>query len=289
MRRYGIVIGLPFWIGASLPTIAHAQSRVLRVVSVDSAPVIYAFVSVDGGGGRITDENGRLSLGAGKRTTVTVDIRRIGFQPFSGRIDLPDTAATIIVSLRRLAQALGEIRIADTASVGRVGLKLQGFYDRWLMRQKGTLSATFIGPEEIESRHPDRITNMLRGLNGVSFRQNEKGQLVALGYNGQCQMAIIVDGVRQCPSKGCKCDQCGANITQIPGRGPPASVRIAPAPGSEQDFLGEDYAVLIDNILAAGDVAAIEVYARGANMPVSLQVSDAACGAIAFWTGSRRP
>ena len=174
MRRYRFLVVLAALSGVVAPQFVRAQSRVLRVVSTDSVPVVYAFVTVDGANGRVADENGRVSLGAGKRATVTIDVRRIGFQPFSGKIELPDTAATVTVTLRRLAQALGEVRIADTASNGRVGLKLQGFYDRWLMRQKGTLSATFIGPEEIESRHPDRITNMLRGLNGVSFRQTRR-------------------------------------------------------------------------------------------------------------------
>jgi hypothetical protein len=45
----------------------------------------------------------------------------------------------------------------------------------------------------------------------------------------------------------------------------------------------------IDDILDANDVAAIEVYNRGANMPISLQANDNACGVIALWTGSRQP
>ena len=72
--------------------------------------------------------------------------------------------------------------------------------------RKAALSATFIGPEEIEQRHPNKITNMLSGLNGVSWRNTERGDLIAYGFNGTCQMAVLVDGVRQCPNAGCKCD-----------------------------------------------------------------------------------
>ena len=46
--------------------------------------------------------------------------------------------------------------------------------------------------------------------------------------------------------------------------------------------------VHIDMLLEANDVMAIEVYDRGGNMPISLQVNDTKCGVIAFWTGSRR-
>jgi hypothetical protein len=35
-------------------------------------------------------------------------------------------------------------------------------------------------------------------------------------------------------------------------------------------------------------VMGIEVYARGGNMPISLQVKDPRCGVIAFWTGGRK-
>ena len=229
--------------------------------------------------GQISNENGEIKLGTGKRKTVTVNARRIGFQPFFGKIELPDTAAVITIVLPRITQQLGEVQVTARA---RVAPSLQSFYDRWLMRQKGLLSATFIGPEEIEFRHPDKITNMLDGLNGVSFRNTAQNQRVAFGYNNQCQMAILVDGIRQCPAAGCKCSTCGGNMPEI-------SQKIM-LNGNLPDSLklSEMNSVPIDNILAANDVAAIEVYTRGGNMPVSLQVSDAGCGVIAFWTGSRR-
>jgi hypothetical protein len=49
-----------------------------------------------------------------------------------------------------------------------------------------------------------------------------------------------------------------------------------------------DLAVDLNQYVNAEDIVAIEVYARGANMPASLQVLDAACGVIAIWTGARR-
>jgi hypothetical protein len=264
---------------AIVPAISSAQMRTLRIVSSDSAPIMYAFVSVEGGVGQISNENGEVKLGTGKRKTVTVNARRIGFQPFFGKIELPDTAAVITIVLPRITQQLGEVQVTARA---RVAPSLQSFYDRWLMRQKGVLSATFIGPEEIEFRHPDKITNMLDGLNGVSFRNTAQNQRVAFGYNNQCQMAILVDGIRQCPAAGCKCSTCGGNVPEISQK----MMLNGNLPDSLK--LTEMNSVPIDNILAANDVAAIEVYTRGGNMPVSLQVSDAGCGVIAFWTGSRR-
>ncbi len=118
---------------------------------------------------------------------------------------------------------------------------------------KGLLSATFIGPEELEFRHPDKITNMLYGLNSVRIVRNSKtGQLMVTSTqivdvkHGYCPMAIVIDG-------------------------------------------HQVYDAAIDDILSADDVTGIEIYSRGGNMPITMQVQDAACGAIAFWTGSRKP
>jgi hypothetical protein len=256
--------------------------RTLRVVSTDSVPIVFAFVSVDGGTGQISDEKGEIKLGAGKRKTVTVNARRIGFEPFFGKIELPDTAAVIKVVLPRLTQQLGAVQVMGRA---QVSFALQPFYDRWLMRQKGLLSATFIGPEELEFRHPAKIADMLSGLNGISFRETKDNERVAFGYNGQCQMAILVDGIRQCPGNGCKCSTCGQNIPQLPQRGEGGPIWLRGAADTLR--LSDMNSVPIDRILDANDVAAIEVYTRGGNMPVSLQVSDPGCGVIAFWTGSR--
>ncbi len=59
-------------------------------------------------------------------------------------------------------------------------------------------SATFIGPEEIES-HPSKISQMLQGLNGVQLRCNSHGECapfstVPTGTPRLCPMAILVDG-----------------------------------------------------------------------------------------------
>lgn len=279
MRRFLPVIAFATALVSALPSAGQAQLCKLRVVSTDGQPVVYAFVTIEGGVGQITDERGEISLGAGKKKTVSATVRRIGYQPWGGKFDLPDTAAVLTVTLSRFAQALNEVRITDSSSNSRIGLKLQGFYDRWMMRQKGTLSATFIGPEEIEFRHPAKITDVLSGLNGVSVGHTNRGDAVLNNYNGQCHPAILVDGMEQCPALGCKCAACSGKITEIDPRRP-----SQPGSGDPEATL-----VLIDRILNANDVTAIEVYTRGGNMPVSLQVSDPGCGVVAFWTGSRKP
>lgn len=240
-------------------------------------PIPFVYVSIEGGTGQITDERGEVHLGAGKKQTVTANVRRIGYQPWFGKLELPDTAAVFTVVLARLSQTLSTVKVTGQAAISS-HLQLTGFYDRWMMRQKGVLSAVFIGPEEIEFRHPDKITNMLSGLNGVTMRRSCEGMLVAFGrgVDGECQIAIVVDGVRQCPGHGCNT----VIGSPVPKNGPKGCDSL--------DRLDAQTAVLIDDVLDANDVSAIEVYNRGGNMPISLQVSDQACGVIALWTGSRK-
>jgi hypothetical protein len=186
---------------------------------------------------------------------------RIGFKPWFGRLELPDTGATLTVALPRFAQNLSAVTVTGTPEI-KSGLALTGFYDRWLMRQKGVISAVFISPEELDFRHPDKITNMLYGLSGVRIQRacieppDKRGRclqgLVAFSpIRTGCPMAIVIDGVQQYPQQGA--------------------------------YVG------IDMRLDANDVNAVEIYARGGNMPVNFQFQDIGCGVIAFWSGSRKP
>lgn len=236
--------------------------HVLRVLSLDGKPVAYANVSVAGGTIRITDERGEVALGRGNVHGVATNVRRIGFAPWFGTIDFPDTSSVATVTLSRIAQNLAEMRI--TGQKNPSSPFVQGFYDRWLMRQKGLLSATFIGPEELEFRHPDHITNMLRGLPGVRMKPiGDLGDMFQVLLSDQtdfnCQMAIVLDGKQVYPEPV-------PNVKSIPPL----------------------YVVFINQVIAAEQIMAIEVYPRGGNMPIGLQVNDTRCGVVAFWTGSRK-
>jgi hypothetical protein len=234
---------------------AGRQGRTVRVVSEQGQPIVYANVTAEGGTTRITDEKGEISLGGGKRQTLSLRVARIGFAPWFGKVNLP-TDAVMTVTLPSIAQALAPVTVTGAAAVTSP-LVHSGFYARWMMRLKGALSADFIGPEELELRHPDKITNVLRGLDGVMVKCDAQNNCYAfsthsstLDVTQSCPMAIMIDGLQQYPT-----------------------------PGS---------LVNIDALLDANDVAAVEVYARAGNMPITLQANDTKCGVIAFWTGSRR-
>jgi hypothetical protein len=247
---------------------ASGTMHTLRVVSADGNPVVFANVSIGGGTTRITNDKGELPLGAGRLHNATTSVKRIGFAAWFGTIDFPDSASVVTITLTHAAaQYLAEVRV--TGQKTPYSPMLKGFYDRWIERQKGLLSAVFIGPEELEFRHPDEISAVLRGLNGVDIKlYNGPGalsgghRLMAMSMDApNCPMAIVIDGKQHYPDI-------------VPGTGPPHGDPV--------------YATFLDQIIPVSEIMAIEVYPRGGNMPISLQVDDNRCGVIAFWTGSRR-
>ncbi len=231
---------------------AASQGRLVRVLSDRGQPIMYANVGLEGAQARITDEKGEINLGTGARQKFSVRVSRIGFAPWFGVVDLPP-GATMTVTLPQIAQLLAPVTVTADGSQKRISLPIAGFYDRWMMRQKGLVTGVFIGPEEMEFRHPSKVTRMLAGLNGIrlicdmsgdcSVQSTSPGGLLP---GTACPLAVVLDG------------------TQVYGQ------------------------VNVDELINANDVMAIEVYARGGNVPISLQVNDTKCGVVAFWTGSRK-
>lgn len=244
----------PTPIGTMQLDTAGARGRMVRVVSDRGQPIMYANVSLDGGTVRITDEEGELNLGPGSRRKVSMRVARIGFAPWFGVVDLP-AAATMTVTLPQIAQLLTRVTVTGDAAgpQTKASLPLAGFYERWMMRQKGALTGVFIGPEEMEFRHPVKVSRMLAGLNGIRLICDMAGDCSIQSTNPggllpgtACPLAVVLDG------------------TQIYGQ------------------------VNVDQLINVDDVMAIEVYERGGNVPIGLQVNDTKCGVVAFWTGSRR-
>jgi hypothetical protein len=258
------------------PAHAGAQSTTLRVIGSDSVPVPYAWISVEGGIANISNERGETGLGQGRHRTLTVEVRRIGYGPWFGKLEIPDTAALLTVMLPRIGQNLAAVKV--TGERVKTNLELAGFYDRLMMRQKGALSATFIGPEEIEKRHASRPSDLLQSVNGVSMFRSDRGGVFIKGTGGACFMSVLLDGRPLCPPAGCH---------TLSGNGFAIGPQPRARPGSADTTI-DQLQVNINEYVNPSDIAGIEVYARGANMPISLQGSDNACGVVAIWTGSRK-
>ncbi|MFI5243959.1 MAG: carboxypeptidase-like regulatory domain-containing protein [Gemmatimonadales bacterium] len=276
-----LVFTAPLCAGLLLPWCgAFAQQRVIRVMGDDGQPVAFANVTLTGERPKITNERGEVEIGPAARAALAVDVRRLGYEPWYGSITVGDTVMSVQVTLRRISRRMFTVKITDS-SYG-VPAYLRGFYERMLARQRGIGNGLYLTPEELDTRNAGMASALLQGLNGVSLRHTSTGKIVAMSVGGSCEMTVLIDGHRACPASGCDSrapsSQAPAQTTSRRGR----SVAATPPPSDDQF-------VLLDNLLGANEIAAIEVYPRGASIPQSLPAgSDVSCGLIAFWTGARK-
>ncbi len=276
------VVVLVAALGALAPALVRAQSTIIKVAGDDNQPIPFAWVVVHSGITGIANDRGELSLGAERHKTLTVDVRRIGYQPWSGKITLPDSASTQTVTLSRVAQPLAGVTVTGSAS--KSGLETEGFYDRWLQKQNGAYrNASFIGPEMIEARNAPLTTDLLDRVLGIRFHRDSRGALAVIGSGRRppgttfrankddpansldgaaCFMNVLIDGGPVCPPIGCH--------YVFPGDPPGASV--------------DDHTIDINKAVSPRQVAGIEVYPDRDGMPQSVQELYNGCGVILIWT-----
>jgi hypothetical protein len=275
---------------------AWAQTTTLKVIGSDNAPAPYAMVTVHGGAANIASENGEFVLGSGKHKTYDVEIRRIGYQPWTGKVESSDTSTVITVTLPTIGAA------AASGPHQKSQLELNGFYGRWLQKQKGMYrDATFIGPELIEKRQPAATMDLLDHVLGVTLAVDTKGARAATGtgerpatntrvQNGRggeafgrsgagggligsggpsglnvCYMTVLLDGGPLCPNVGCH------------------YTFVNDPPGSSKD----DHSLDLDKLVDVKSVTGVEVYPRHDGMPVDVEKEYNGCGVIVIWTGNR--
>jgi hypothetical protein len=267
------------------PTVVTGQSTMLKVTSSDGVAIPYAWVVMPGRDDAITDDRGELDLGSGRRKTIALEVRRIGYHPWSGTLTTPEKAGVLTVTLTRSA------RSAATATAGgapakKSALELEGFYDRWMRKMQGKANrATFIGPEMIEKRNPGATTDMLDHVFGVTLVRSSKGVRGATGagenaitaylrsttgalrFEHECFMSIVVDNAPVCPAVGCN------------------HVFFNDPPGSTSD----EHIVDLDKLVDPKRLRGIEVYPNRDAMPDEVLHEYEGCGLIVVWTGSRRP
>ena len=291
--RSAVVPALLVALSALAATSAAAQSTFIQITGDDHQPIPFAWIVVHGGITGIANERGELSLGSERKKTLTVDVRRIGYQPWSGKITLPDSASMQGVTLQRIAQTMPGIAV--TGSTAKSVLESEGFYDRWLKKQQGAFrDATFIGPEMIEARNAALTTDLLDRVLDVQFHRDSHGVLAAIGTGLRPSGANArggrgnMGGVGADPGNTLPADACFMNFL-IDG-GP-----VCPAIGCHYVFPGDppgssidDHSIDINKAVAPKQIAGIEVYPRRDGMPPDIQQLYNGCGVILIWTVGAR-
>jgi len=241
-----------------------ATDRVtIQITDVRGNAIPFAVVTIGRGAMRVADDSGRVTYPVKPADSLNVTARRIGFQPYVGWSRRPEGKDYYLADLVPMPRSLDPVNIKGRRDTP---LARAGFYDRLERVQRGAAQARFITPEELEVRNPIKLTQMFAGESFVKVTPMNGKQLL-LGRGATCAMTIVLDGHLL----------TGTLEEAIGNPNPPPISSLTQ----------------VDDVITAGSVAAIEVYASNNSVPVELQRAagprmSQGCGLIAVWTGSRR-
>lgn len=220
-----------------------------RIATPDGKPVSRAQVQAMGTNYSVeSDSAGHFQFVQVPAGPYFLRARKLGYEPvvFPARVvsgDSLDATITLtpLMSVRRGNQ-LDTVRVIG--AYDRMSRRLRGYQER-----KAAGRGTFIDFQEIEQRHPQNLSDLLRGKANVTVQRNSNnGEVQIFGprlsiSTGYCPLALMVDGV------------------VIPN-----------AQGS------------IDTLVPVSMIAAIEVYNSGTSVPSDLARMGTDCGVIVVWT-----
>ena len=163
---------------------------------------------------------------------------------FVGRLTLQDT-----LQVRRAS----DLRVSMTLPISPVDLepivvtvqRMRRNRSRASKRARSNRQGTFITRGQIEQRNPLLISDLLRGVPGATFERRSGGRYT-MRFEGNCRPVIWVDGNRV----------------------------------FDPSWEGIDYS--IDDLVAAEQVEAVEVYRGAGGVPI--QFGPSSCGAVVIWT-----
>jgi hypothetical protein len=228
-------------------------------------PIIKAQVfTADSARQTVTDEVGQFVLRNLRPGENSVRVRAIGFAPADFAVALsPGEARHVFIELHSGLTHLPTVVVNERPT--QRALRELGFYDR---AAKGR--GTFLTPEFLASRKASRVSDALRGVNGVRLQRSGNGVVplgtggyASIGSSANCLMNLYIDGTRV--EIGSALDR-GAAV-------PPEMVKIVQAAS-----------VSIDDVISGGDIGAIEIYPSGVSGPEQYSGVSRGCGTILIWT-----
>ena len=283
IARLGVTLGvlLMALVGSDAVSAQSIRGRLLDLVSdeplegglltlraADSVPVSTVF----------SDENGNWAFELPGPGVFYIEATRFGYQPWvAGPVEVG--AEDDLNSVYRLWPQPFELDPLEVAvQATRLHLQTAGFYER----QRADFGF-FLGPEQIQERRAPRITDLLQGLPGVSLVAMTPGSVggrfvqlrgSSLSQGGVCRPRVFVDGLLYAVGDSRPVDQLEGRETE----------------SNMMEFI--DQGLSLDDIGPTSDLAGIEVYRSGSQVPVQFGGTSVStlCGVIVFWTrrGVRR-
>ena len=215
-----------------------------RVLNASGGPVANARVGVMGASSATkTRENGEFVLDSLPSGTQALVVRQLGYTPTEQTVELSArTPARVTVKLGVFVPQLSAVEVVSARDMG---LQRVGFTER----QRSASGGYFMGPDVLEKRNANRLTDFLTTSPGVRVVQagNNQVQLVSTrGATGSGCVTVWMDGSEW-----------------------------------KQLDAGD-----LDSFVRPGEVSAIEVY-PSTNVPAQFTTVGQNCAAIVVWTKMR--
>ena len=141
-----------------------------------------------------TGDSGTFFLDRVPAGHVELSVRRLGYVPQTLQLEISPAADTLTVRMVAQALELPGMEISDQTK--RRLLWIEDFYRR---RAKG-IGGTYFTREEIEARHPARLSDVLRDAPGVRFVRTRDGAGIRFdvpaNFRQNCVPQYFVDGQR---------------------------------------------------------------------------------------------
>jgi hypothetical protein len=135
-----------------------------------------------------TDTAGKFRAGGLTTASVTVRVRRLGYQPKSVDVTLREASSPVVIVLEPNPAELGTVKIREIAA--EPDGRLREFYARRVSNSFGK----YFEQSEIEKRRPQFISEMFRQVPGVSL--SASGRVGNTLRIRGCPPLVWVDGVR---------------------------------------------------------------------------------------------
>jgi hypothetical protein len=261
-------VGAALWLWGSAA--ASQAPRVVRGTVFDSRdiPVPLVNVSVNNGPKAVTDDSGHFRLEISHRNKLVFDLRRLGYTPSRFSLD-PGGDTSVTVLLLPTAQQLAGVDVKETSKSAPT---IAGFEERMRARQRAAGAGYFVTAAEIEAKNATRATQAIETVPGISVRRSALDKYAiygrAVGTGGDCLATVWLDGV------------------QIAGGSQPVYDRISRRVAASPELTE------VDAYLLPGEIAGVEVYARGIMAPPQFlppgDPNAARCAIVAFWTKHAR-
>ena len=196
IRWLGLAIALaitPAWAPAAWAQTSVRYSVAGTVTGMDGAALPDAEVTIVAGrldSVRVrSDTAGHFSASGLSSSAVTVSVRRLGYQPKSIEVTLRESgSAPLVIALDANPAELGTVKVREIAEESDA--RLREFYARRATNNFGR----FIEQSDIEKRHPQFISEMMRSVPGVTL--SASGRVGNTLRIRGCAPLVWIDGVR---------------------------------------------------------------------------------------------